>query len=139
RTSHPAIPIRSLFVATLAVILPFVNVSAQVAKPLSVLQGEPAQEMSLNFRDAPLELVLNTYSEITGRTMIMSQGIAAIITLRGQTRMTESNVLRAIESILQMNNIALVPMGDLFLKVVQPTAIRQEGLPIISEMPEEPF
>lgn len=95
--------------------------------------------VSLNFRDAPLEQVLQFYSEITGRTLIKSPGINATITLRGQTRLTQKEALQAIESVLAMNNVTLVPMGEKFLKVVQPTAARQEAMSIAGRLPEKPF
>ncbi len=103
--------------------------------------GNPASEklISLNFRDAPLDQVLQFYSEITGRTLIKSPGISGTITLRGQTRLTETEALQAIESVLAMNNVTLVPMGEKFLKVVQPTAARQEGMPLTREVPEKGF
>ena len=95
--------------------------------------------VSLSFRDAPLEQVLQFYSEITGRTLIKSPGINATITLRGQTRLTQKEALQAIESVLAMNNVTLVPMGEKFLKVVQPTAARQEAMTISGQLPEKPF
>lgn len=113
------------------------SAQAQVAPPLSEATGGTERLMNLNFRDTPLDLVLTTYSEITGRTMIKSPGINATITLRGQTRLTEREVLQAIESALAMHGVALVPMGEKFLRVVQPGAVRQEGLPIVREWPEE--
>jgi general secretion pathway protein D len=95
--------------------------------------------VSLNFRDAPLDQVLQFYSEITGRTLIKSPGINATITLRGQTRLTQKEALQAIASVLAMNNVTLVPMGEKFLKVVQPTAARQEAMSIAGRLPEKPF
>jgi general secretion pathway protein D len=95
--------------------------------------------ISVNFRDAPLDQVLTFYSELVGRTLLKSPGINATITLRGTTKLTVREALEAIESVLAMNNVALVPMGDKFLKVVQPTAVRQEGLPICGVLPEKPL
>jgi general secretion pathway protein D len=95
--------------------------------------------ISLNFRDAPLDQVLQFYSELTGRTLIKSPGISGTITLRGQTRLTESEALQAIEAVLAMNNVTVVPMGTKFLKVVQPTAARQEGMALMREVPEKGF
>lgn len=93
----------------------------------------------LNFRDAPLDQILQFYSELTGRTMIKSPGINATITLRGQTRLTVDECMVAIDAVLAMNNVALVPMGEKFFKVVQPTAVRQEGFPIDRSVPEDGF
>ncbi len=95
--------------------------------------------ISLNFRDAPLDQILTFYGELTGRTMIKSPGINATITIRGQTRLTQEEALQALESVLAMNNVTLVPMGTKFFKVVQPTAARQEGMAIEKAIPEKGF
>ena len=107
--------------------------------PAAAPTGGADKLVSLNFRDAPLDQVLQFYSEITGRTLIKSPGINATITLRGQTRLTQKEALQAIESVLAMNNVTLVPMGEKFLKVVQPTAARQEAMAIAGQLPEKPF
>ncbi len=112
---------------------------AQVAPPLSAETDSPERLISLNFRDSPLDMVLEFYSGLTGRTMIKAPGVNATITLRGQTRMTERESLQAIESALAMHNVALVPMGERFIRVVQVGAVRQEGMPILREIPEEPL
>ena len=127
------------FIAAAMLWLAFADpLAAQVVPPLSE-ETDTDRLINLNFRDSPLDQVLTFYSDLTGRTMIKSPGISATITLRGQTRMTEREALQAIESALAMHNVALVPMGERFLRVVQPTAVRQEGLPILSELPDEPF
>lgn len=95
--------------------------------------------ISVNFRDAPLDQVLTFYSELVGRTLLKSPGINATISLRGTTKLTAREALEAIESVLAMNNVALLPMGDKFLKVVQPTALRQEGMEIRMTAPEKAY
>jgi len=95
--------------------------------------------ISLNFRDAPLDQVLSFYAELTGRTIIKAPGLNATITLRGQTRLTEEEAKQAIETVLAMHNISMVPLGDKFLKVVQAAAVRQEGIPTQMEIPETAF
>lgn len=95
--------------------------------------------LQLNFRDSPLDQVLAFYGELTGRTMIKAPGINATINLRSQTMLTREEALEALESVLAMNNVALVPMGTKFFKVVQPSAVRQEGMTITTQMPETGF
>ncbi len=116
-----------------------ITLPAQVVPPLSEVEGEPERQISVSFRDSPLDMVLEFYASLTGRTMIRAPGVEATITLRGQTRMSEREALIAIESVLAMHNVALVPMGERFLRVVQPGAVRQEGMPILRETPEKPF
>lgn len=104
---------------------------AQVVLPQSVQQGEDEQLLSLSFKDAPLDVVLQHYSELTGRTMLQSPGVPQVlINLTGQQRLTETEFLVAIESVLALNNIALVPMGDKFLKVIPSAELRTHGMEI---------
>ncbi len=100
------------------------------AAPAAAAGASGQKMISLSFQDAPVDQVLAFYSELTGRTMIKAQGINAVITLRGQTKLTEDEVKQAIESVLALNNITLVPLDEKFFKVVQPPTARQEGMPI---------
>lgn len=93
----------------------------------------------LNFRDSPLDQVLEFVADLMGRTLIKAPGINATITLKSQTRLTVREALQAIETVLAMNNVTLVPMGDKFLKVVQTSAARQESLALYLAPPEQPF
>lgn len=90
-----------------------------------------AQEnlMSLSFEDAPLEQAVEMYREWTGRTIIKQADLSAKITLKGR-QLTQEEAKQAIETVLAMNGIALVPMGDKFLKVVPIANARQEGMEI---------
>lgn len=100
--------------------------------PPPAASGETRSQkmISLSFQDAPLDQILQFYGELTGRTMIKSPGATATITLRGQTKLTEDEVKQAIESVLALNNITLVPLDEKFYRVVQPPTAIQEGLPI---------
>ncbi len=95
--------------------------------------------IQLNFKDAPLDQVLEFAAELLGRTLIKSPGLNATITLKSQSRLSIKEGLQAIETVLAMNNVSLVPMGDKFLKVVQIAAARQEGMPILLNLPDKPF
>lgn len=93
----------------------------------------------LNFRDSPLDQVLEFVADLMGRTLIKSPGINATITLKSQTKLTVRESLQAIEAVLAMNNVTLVPMGEKFLKVVQTAAARQEAMPLHTQVKEKKF
>ena len=119
---------------------------AQAPMPApSVASPEPApgsageKLIQLNFKDAPLDQVLEFAADLLGRTLIKSPGLNATITLKSQSRLSIKEGLQAIETVLSMNNVSLVPMGDKFLKVVQTAAARQEGMPILLNLPDKPF
>ncbi len=87
------------------------------------------QLMSLSFEDAPLEQAVELYREWTGRTIIRHADLSARITLKGR-QLTQNEAKEAIETVLAMHGVALVPMGEKFLKVVSIASARQEGLEI---------
>lgn len=114
--------------------------SPSISPPPSAGQGVGNEKLILlNFRDSPLDQVLEFVADLQGRTLIKSPGINATITLKSQTRLTVREAMQAIETVLSMNNVTLVPMGDKFLKVVQTSAARQEGLAMNLVLPEKPF
>jgi general secretion pathway protein D len=96
----------------------------------AVLPAQAQEQLiSLSFEDAPLEQAVELYREWTGRTIIKQADLSARITLKGR-QLTQNEAKQAIETVLSMNGVALVPMGDKFLKVVPIANARQEGMEI---------
>jgi len=102
----------------------------------SLLADEPLQ--SLSFQDAPLDQVVELYREWTDRILIVQASLSAKVTLKGR-RLTRDEAKQAIETVLAMNGIALVPMGDKFLKVVNIANARQEGMELTPFDPGESY
>jgi general secretion pathway protein D len=75
-----------------------------------------------------MDMLLQDYSEKTGRTLLQQPNIPkANITLEGQTQLTLDEYLQAMDSVLAMNGVALLKVGDKFLKVVLiATALQEE-------------
>jgi general secretion pathway protein D len=91
----------------------------------------------LNFIDAPLDIVLADYSEMTEKTLLRAPGLPApTFTLRSQGELTVEEYLKAIETVLTMNGVGLVEFGDKFVRVVPVKSIRREGLDVLENMPE---
>lgn len=110
-------------------------VSNALASNLAALAGlgSPAptnadNTVQLNFRDAPLDQLLNMYGDLTGRTVIKGPLLNAIITVRSQNPLTVSEAIQALESVLTLNGIAVVPMGTKFAKVTKVELGRMESL-----------
>ncbi|HWD92328.1 MAG TPA: secretin N-terminal domain-containing protein [Verrucomicrobiae bacterium] len=84
-------------------------------------QPEPLlPELSVNFHAAPIDLVLQTYADFVHRTLLRSPNVNAqtTITLVQQNALTKTELIEAMDAVLAMNNIAMVPIGDKFVKVV---------------------
>lgn len=78
-------------------------------------------ENALNFQDASADLVIMEYALRTGRTPIKDPKVPQVnITLRSNpdSPLTDEQYLKAIETVLNFNGIALEPEGDKFLRVL---------------------
>ena len=83
-----------------------------------------AKAPELKFENSPSDIVLQTYARETGRTLLIAPDAPkANISLRSQTPLNRREYLQAIQTVLRMNNIALLPVGDKFLKVVQASSV----------------
>ncbi len=88
--------------------------------------------LPLKLRDAPLELVLELLETWTGRTILRPQALPTpTFTLTTKEPIPRGDALRAIETLLNLNQIGLVRMGDRFLKVVPLQNVRLESPEII--------
>ena len=85
---------------------------------------------SQSFADAPLEMLVDFYNEWTGRTLIIQADLSPKITLKF-SKLTKDEAMQAIETVLSMNGVALVKMGEKFLKVVPIANARQEGMELL--------
>ncbi len=89
------------------------------------------------FQEATIDQFLDEYSKLTGRTMIKAPGVNATFTFKAKaTKLTRAEVIQAMDSMLAMNNIALVPLGSRFYRVVPIGNATTEGLSIQREAPE---
>jgi type II secretory pathway component GspD/PulD (secretin) len=77
-------------------------------------------ELSVNFHAAPIDLVLQTYADFVHRTLLRSPSVnpQTTITLVQQNPLTKTELLEAMDAVLAMNNIAMIPIGEKFIKVV---------------------
>lgn len=107
---------------------------SRVGKSAPALKtGNAAKGDQLKFSNATIDIVLQDYAEKTGRTILQGPGLPkAMITLRSQAKLSPEEYLGAIESILGMHGIALLEVGDKFLKVVPSAKARLESMPILA-------
>ena len=49
--------------------------------------------------------------------------------------MTKKEAIQALDSVLAINNIAAIPLGDKFLKIVPIPSAKQEGIPFGQQVP----
>ncbi len=77
---------------------------------------------------APLDQVLDNYAELAGRTILRPANLPQVaITFKAQTELTVKETLQALDSLLSLNGIAVIPTGEKFLTVVPTAAANLEG------------
>ena len=72
----------------------------------------------IDWEGVDLSVVLNIYSKYVGRTLIRGALPAAQVTLKTETPLTKSEVIEAIQAVLALNGIAVVNIGEKFVKVL---------------------
>lgn len=103
--------------------------TAPASKPV-----DTNKTVALKFNAAPLEQVLQFYSDLTGRTLLQAPATVATVTLRSQSELTIPEAIQAIKTVLAMNNVGLVEVGEKFVKVVPIATVQTEGLMIQSNV-----
>jgi Mg-chelatase subunit ChlD/anti-sigma factor RsiW len=88
-----------------------------------IKSNEPA-DITYDFKDLPLSKLEDIYQGLTGRTLLTATAGPSVsekepaITLKTDTPLTRSEAATAVETVLGMNGITTVPIGDKFAKVV---------------------
>ena len=114
------------------VVPPQIPPGTQIApEQIKTLLQKPREEnyIILNFDNANLKDVINTVSSITKENFIVSPGLNAMITIHSSGKIPGSELLSVFESILEVNNMALVKSGQ-FYKIVPGAAVKQKPLEI---------
>jgi general secretion pathway protein D len=119
RPAQPAIPAQAPPVAATPADHEVANAAAET----------PLPALSINFQGVPVDKVLQVYAEYVGRTLLRSPSINAqtLITLVQTTPLTKTEIIHALDAELAMNNIAMIPIGDKFIKVVPLAEAGQQG------------
>lgn len=110
--------------------------ATRTVTPQAPLKTEQLQ--SFKFEGADLDTVMTQYCEWTGKIYLKNDVVKATITLKAD-KLPTAECIEIVEAILAMNSIALVPMGEKFIKVVPATApdLVGQGLPTYLDSEKE--
>jgi len=85
-------------------------------------------EKILNLQVTPIEQVLTVYAELTGRTVLRPTALpAASVTLKNQQELSRAEAIQALESVLALNGITMIDVGDKFVSAVPTQQALTEG------------
>lgn len=89
--------------------------------------GDPDQVGPLVLRQDSIEQGLNLLELLTGKTVLRGPGLpTAPLTLELAEPLPRAQAVNAIEALLSLNGVAIIPMGERFLKAVPIGAARPE-------------
>ncbi len=92
----------------------------------------------MKLQDQPLDQVLDVYSDLTGRTVLRPSNLPTTkITLKTQSPLTRKESVLALDSVLSLNGITMVPQGEKFVKALQTAQAPQAGMVFYNSNPEE--
>jgi len=96
---------------------------------------EDAEEMyDANYPNTPLDMVLQEYADVVGRTLLFAPGLPkGNVTLVSQDSLPREDFLEALETLLAMHQVGLLPVGEKFIKVVPIKTARQEPMAILED------
>lgn len=112
--------------------------STEVAQQLAKAERGRGGRPKLKFDNAPAELFLQIYAQVTGRTLLTSPDVPKVtMSLRStnEEAWSDAEYLQAIEQQLQLNGIGLIPVGERFALVVPFKTIGQQGIETFLEVP----
>ena len=85
-----------------------------------------AYETTLNIKDADINTLITTVSEVTGRNFIVDQRVKGKVTVISSTPMSADGVYETFLAVLQVYGFAAVPAGEA-IKIIPEATVRQEG------------
>jgi len=104
--------------------------------PPTIAQAESTTDEKigpLQLRDIGFDQVLEVFERWTGKTVLRPQSLpATTLTLNLKEEVTKEQAIRAVETLLSMNGIALTPLDDQFLKVTALNAAKVEAPELIT-------
>jgi general secretion pathway protein D len=107
--------------------LPATAAAALAASPAAPAPEKEVPGYVFNFPAVDVKQVLDEYAKLVNRTLLMGAPPSGTIILHTQSPLTRSEAIEALQAVLAMNNIALVNIGDKFVKVVPPDAANSAG------------
>lgn len=101
----------------------------------SVEEGE-IDRHTLNLKAADINVLIQTVSEITGRSFIVDSRVQGKVTVISARPMSPEQVWSTFESVLKVNGYAVVAAGDVYKVVPDTVAIAEGGVDASGDSPD---
>jgi general secretion pathway protein D len=88
--------------------------------------ANPAGTHTLNLKDADIQVLIATVSEITGKNFIIAPGVQGKVTVVSATPMKPDEIYDTFLSVLRVNGYAAIASGNM-IKIVPEATAQQDG------------
>jgi general secretion pathway protein D len=136
-TGTPAAPAANVPAANVPAMVPGANgvPPGMVMQPGAIQNPDDAAIYEYNFISTPIDQILDEYAELVNRMILRSnngQDMVApgtLITLRTRPnhKLNRREAIMALETVMNMNGVTVVPIGEKFLKVAPSTVAGSQG------------
>lgn len=109
------------------------SVPDAATKSMADQPGADAGDITYNFPAIPVDQLLDMYADLIHRTLLRASGGSSAVTattaiaLKTESPLTRAEAIEAIETVLGMNGITIVPIGEKFAKVVTEASAPPQG------------
>ena len=96
---------------------------------ISAVQAEP---ITLNLKDADINAVINTVSEVTGKNFIVDPRVKGRVNIISARPMDKAEIYQVFLSILDVHGFSAVPSGGI-IKILPNASAKQGALPVATD------
>jgi general secretion pathway protein D len=89
-------------------------------------KANPPGTHTLNLKDADIQVLIATVSEITGKNFIIGPNVQGKVTVVSATPMKPDEIYDTFLSVLRVNGYAAIPSGSM-IKIVPEATAQQDG------------
>ncbi|MDX1593259.1 MAG: secretin N-terminal domain-containing protein, partial [Gammaproteobacteria bacterium] len=97
----------------------------------------PAQEITLNFKDADIRSVIETVAELTGRSFLVDPRVQGKVTVLTSRQLSTEQVYEVFLSILELNGFAAVDSGEV-TKIIPAAGAKTSPTPLVANPDDAP-
>jgi len=95
---------------------------------LSLAVAQSSSQATLNLKDADINTLISTVSEITGKNFIIDPRVKGKVTVLSSTPMSAEGVYETFLAVLQVHGFAAIPAGEA-IKIIPEVNAKQDGAP----------
>ncbi|HEY8367877.1 MAG TPA: type II secretion system secretin GspD [Thermodesulfobacteriota bacterium] len=89
----------------------------------------PGRQITMDFNDADLQVLVKFMSELTGRNFILDERVRGKVTIISPSRITVEEAYRVFEAVLDVKGFTTVPVGAAY-KIIPARDAKQTGIPV---------